>query len=132
MTKQIIEKFLDKAGVTPGPWFTRDFSPTPKWPDDERQEIGFGNDGELISECVPVKADAHVLAASREMLVTLIDITYSQNMYYSHMFLESISNKFFKKEHANQIEVIESALPGYTWEGIKEELERMKDEETTV
>jgi hypothetical protein len=137
MTKEIIEKFLDKVGVTPGPWDVEE--------DDDRLSRPFfisytPNKGaiqyvcELGDNCTDITGyteylNAHILTASREMLATLIDITYSQNMYYSHMFLESISNNFFKKEHANQIEVIESALPGYTWEGIKEELERIEDEE---
>jgi hypothetical protein len=103
MTKEIIEKFLDKAGVTPGPW--------------SRQDEGLYISNGWYGVCTAFRvSDSNIIAASREMLVALIFDTIS-----------FADDTFTYIDYDRNVSIIEKTLPGYTWEGIKEELERKEE-----
>jgi hypothetical protein len=105
-----IDALLDELGVASGPWSYSGRGQHWNNPDLTRIEINHGTDGECVADTVYEKADARLIAQSREMVKALMENT---------LHTEECGAGW---DHYRNIEIIESAL-GLSWDEIRERLE---------
>lgn len=128
MKIEAIERYLDERGVTPGKWYSLG----------EKEPLGILSDQGIdkpsmflvsFNKCPKKsKADANILAASREMLTALIERTLQGEKEYENIGGVDWDERF-GDDYGHHIAIIESALPGRTWPEIKARLEEIEGEE---
>ncbi|MDC7221606.1 MAG: hypothetical protein PQJ59_16850 [Spirochaetales bacterium] len=133
MKIETIEKYLDKIGISPGPWLkgiAMQYGKRHYGVVNKDYDIALCGDMDDPWEKESGEANMNVLVASRDMLVMLFDCAFTFEFYAKeHRKKHGVGNEKYQRNRLMfeaTIENLEQAL-SRPWEEIRKELEEMEE-----